>query len=280
MPQSGEWLVAVWQTAAEPAFAPLRFRQTADIGCGIAQARELVLSASITPEMVGGGVFTMDHELLALILPCGDRAAAVAFSSVDQMLSRLTALDERLLASRGILISTVSAEEREYFHDSEGLLIREVWMDAPGEAAGFRPGDLVLSLDGRPVATVEDLRPLVSRTGTAFEVGVRRGADTHTVVVDPNATRPEGAGGTGAQLGLVAGTQPPAFRVEAVAADSRAARAGVRPGDIVLRVNHVDVRTRAQAERAIQAAGASPLLLEVGRDQRRLAIVIPGPEGQ
>jgi membrane-associated protease RseP (regulator of RpoE activity) len=80
-------------------------------------------------------------------------------------------------------------------------------------------------------------------------------------------------GGTG--LGLFIEPASPAFRIDRVAPESPAARAGVRPGDELLRINHVEPRTRAQVERALKRSTAGPTLLEIARGTRRIAILIP-----
>jgi C-terminal processing protease CtpA/Prc len=76
-------------------------------------------------------------------------------------------------------------------------------------------------------------------------------------------------------LGLVIASPRSQYRIAAVVPESRAARAGVKAGDVVGRINHVEPRTRAQVDGAMESAGSKPILLEIERDRRRVAIVIP-----
>lgn len=47
---------------------------------------------------------------------------------------------------------------------AEGVLVREVATDSPAAARGLRPGDLIVSVNRRPVARIEDLRSAVVGT--------------------------------------------------------------------------------------------------------------------
>jgi serine protease Do len=274
MPASGDWVVAVWSTAEAPVFAVANYRQLESATCGMSRVKEFVATIPLSQEMIGGGFFNMDRELLGVILPCGDRVAAVEPSSVDQMLARLTTVEERVLTVYGALLGVLSQGERQYFSDADGLLVREVWVGTRAEAAGLQPGDLVVALNGSAVASVDDLQPLVASTNAPFELTVRRGSATSSVELGTSAaaqTSPDEGG-----LGLVIESPRPIYRVGTVRPDSRAAQAGLRPADVLRRVNHVEPRTRAQAERAIKNGASAPILLEVERDRRRVAILIPG----
>ncbi|HSK92151.1 MAG TPA: M50 family metallopeptidase [Euzebyales bacterium] len=62
--------------------------------------------------------------------------------------------------------------------------ITEVAPDSPAEAAGLRPQDRVVAIDGTPVESFEDMRGVVaSRPGEAVELTYARGSETRTVRV-------------------------------------------------------------------------------------------------
>jgi S1-C subfamily serine protease len=275
VPKAGDWVVAVWQTDHAPAFVAANFRELANTTCGQAQAREVAVNIPLTWAMAGGGVFNMDRELLAAILPCSDHMAAIALSSIDDMLKRIATVEERLLARYGVLFGTLSQEERRYFSGVDGLLVREVWMGTRGDAAGVQPGDVVVALNNHDVAVIDDLTTLTTQSDKLFELSVRRGRSTQIVMLDADAATREISSGVGAHLGLVIESPTPTFRIESVLPDSRAARAGVQAGDVLRRIDQVELRTRTQADRAMRSAASKPILLELERDRRRLAIVIP-----
>jgi S1-C subfamily serine protease len=272
-PAAGEWVVAVWQTDQAATFAAGNFQDVASTKCGDAQASELMTNIPLHRSMIGGGMFNMDRELLGAILPCSDHIAAIHRSSVDDMLKRTAKVEERLLASYGILLSSFSSDERSYFSQSDGVLVREVWIGTRGEAAGLQAGDVILALNDHAVRAIDDLRPLMA-PAAAFELKVQRGSKTQIVFLGPSAA-PSGEQNA-ADLGVIIESPAAAgFQIDLVLPHSRAARAGVQAGDILRRINHVEPRTRAQANRAVTRAASSSMLLEVERDRRRLAIVIP-----
>jgi S1-C subfamily serine protease len=273
-PQPGDWVVAVWETDRAPAFAAASFRQSATIACGTAKATALVASISMNRAMIGGAIFNMDRELLGVILPCDDGVAAIEPSSVDEMLKRVATLEERLLALHGVLFSRLEPDERGYFSGTDGVLVREVWMGTRGEAAGLQPGDVVVALNERTVVNLDDLQPLTKISGDRRDLKVRRGADTQVFTL-AGTPAPEAFRRSEAGIGVVIASPTPAYPIDTVLSDSRAARAGVRAGDVLRRINRVEPRTRAQAERAVKSAISTPILLEVERDDRRIAIVIP-----
>jgi S1-C subfamily serine protease len=67
------------------------------------------------------------------------------------------------------------------------LEVVEVVEDSPAERAGLRPGDLVLAVDGRPVADAIDLQRLLTaeRIGAELPLDVARDADRLTLVATP-----------------------------------------------------------------------------------------------
>jgi S1-C subfamily serine protease len=275
LPQVGDWILVVWQTDQAPAFAAANFRQIASTTCGIAHVQEFIASIPLTGPMTGGGIFDMDGELLAVVLPCGNRVAAIESASVDDIIKRVGTVEERLLARYGVLFSSISPEERHYFSATNGLLVRELWMRTRADAAGFQAGDVVVALNDHPLTGIDDLRPLTATSEAAFELSVLRGSKTQTITFDTSAGTPGVLTATDAGLGVVLESPTAAFRIQAVLPDSRAAHAGVEVGDILRRINSVEPRTRAQADRAVRGATSKPILLEVERGRRRLAIVIP-----
>lgn len=147
-------------------------------------------------------------------------------------------------------------------------------MGTRGETDRVQPGDVVVALNDQAVASIDDLQPLATHAAETFEVKVRRGSTMQVVVLAPGA-RPAASSETDAGVGLVIESPRPAFRIDSVLPDSRAARAGVHAGDVVRRINGVEAGTRAQVDRAMRSAASTPMLLEIERDHRRIAILIP-----
>jgi len=93
---------------------------------------------------------------------------------------------------------------------SDQAKIGEVVAGGPAAKAGLKPGDLVVSLEGRPVPSWDDLADAIGkRAGQPTELGVKRGDQTLTVSVTPAPTGPEGKG----RVGISHSMAPPAGAV-------------------------------------------------------------------
>jgi len=115
---------------------------------------------------------------------------------------------------------------------AESLVVKDVADGSPAAAAGFVPGDAIVSLDGAPVANALRLRGLLGiyPDGHEVPVSVKRG-DTETVL-KVTLTAPERA-----KLGLAltrARGDDLTPRVEKVEEGSAAAAAGFTAGDEIV----------------------------------------------
>ncbi|CDG81967.1 Do family serine endopeptidase [Janthinobacterium agaricidamnosum] len=75
----------------------------------------------------------------------------------------------------GLALRPLQSDEKREAGLSSGLLIQ----DAGGAAAnaGVQPGDVLLSINGRPVNSVEQVREVVSRSAKSVALLIQRGAD-------------------------------------------------------------------------------------------------------
>jgi S1-C subfamily serine protease len=67
------------------------------------------------------------------------------------------------------------------------MRVAEVLSGSPAKAAGLAPGDLVVGLDGVPVASADDLQRLMdgSRVGKPCAMRVLRGGEVKFLLVVP-----------------------------------------------------------------------------------------------
>ena len=154
-----------------------------------------------------------------------------------------------------------------------GALVRSVESNGPADRAGIEAGDIILRFDGKTIDKASDLPRIVgsTRPGTKVPVQVwRKGAtrDLQISVVEmeperaARAGRPPGAGpGGGAPeaaatnaLGLAVSDIPEDRKAQlrikngvvVDAVDGAAARAGLRPGDVILSLDNQDVTSARQ----------------------------------
>ena len=82
--------------------------------------------------------------------------------------------------------------------------IGDVVTGYPAANAGLRGGDLVESVEGRPVASWEDLAEAINkRAGQPTRLSVRRGSETLAVTVTPVAVKDRGPNGKEVEVGRI-----------------------------------------------------------------------------
>ena len=113
--EPGDWLVAVWRTERQRAFAATTFLQPAPVRCGVSQLEEVVSTLSFTPAMAGGGLFDLDGRLLGVILPCGPRFAAISVAGVQAVLDGSQTVEQRLLSLYGLALGPLTEPEKLHF---------------------------------------------------------------------------------------------------------------------------------------------------------------------
>jgi serine protease DegQ len=131
----------------------------------------------------------------------------------------------------------------------QGALVSAVDPQSPAAAAGLREGDVILRLDGRPVANSADVRNRFGllRVGARVELAILRDSKPMTLkgeIGDPYRDFVRGdkfsANLAGALLGDQQG-RAGAVAVGPVTQDSAAWQSGLREGDLILEVNGVRV---------------------------------------
>jgi regulator of sigma E protease len=118
-------------------------------------------------------------------------------------------------------------------------VIGDVFEGSPAAAAGLRPGDRVLEIDGEPVRYWEELEQIVDdRTGKMLRFRIQRGTQEIFTYVAPRRHVLRHRNGFQSAQGLIGVTQAPFQpQVGILDASSAAARAGLRTGDLVISVD-------------------------------------------
>ncbi len=168
--------------------------------------------------------------------------------------------------------------------DMKGVLVGDVTPTGPAKAAGIQRGDVILSVDGKPMEDSRQLRMTISmmapnatvslkllRNGNPSEVSVKLGdlpADKEQSKAEEGPSSDKSLEGvtvenldsdTARQLGLPAATS--GVVVTDINPSSPLVNAGLQRGDVIQEVNHQPVKTVSQFEEAIRKAGSDPLLL-------------------
>jgi M6 family metalloprotease-like protein len=125
-------------------------------------------------------------------------------------------------------------------NDAGKLVVDLVQPESPAAKADVKPGDQVLSVDGREATGVELFRGLLQSKGPGESVKLklkRDGKDRETAAVLTGTSRPLKLASTRAVMGIRTGERDEGdgVNVDAVTPDSPAAKAGLKMGDVVLK---------------------------------------------
>ena len=176
--------------------------------------------------------------------------------------------------------------------ERKGALVSIVTPNGPSAKAGLEPGDVILEFNGKPVTGRNALVQMVMATkpGTTVPMKVLRdkaekslsvtveelNLETENGAAAEESQQEETGGGLGITLGPLGSEMARRLRVPSgtrgvlvteVEPMSTAAREGMRPGDVILKVNGQTVETVRDASQALQAikpGGAARMLLWKG----------------
>ena len=127
-----------------------------------------ITSAKIT------GLMREDNEDLEDAAVLENIGLALPISDILPFVNRILATGKSWRPSIGVTCFESAVDGR------TGIQVKEVERDVPARSAGLRPGDLIVSANGRPVSTLTELRRAIYRAGMDEEfhcVVVRDGAE-------------------------------------------------------------------------------------------------------
>ncbi len=172
---------------------------------------------------------------------------------------------------------------------TRGAVITMVVPGSPADKAGLKSEDIILKVNGREISTFGQLRNIVGlmRVGEKVELDTMRNGKPRTVTVTIGKASEESTSAaegnlhpalTGATFGVLDPSIARQLRVQGiqvqdVAPNSPAARAGLRPDDVILSVNRQPVTTIEQFNK-LAGPKAPELLLHLQRSGGALFLII------
>jgi S1-C subfamily serine protease len=155
----------------------------------------LQTDAALNPGNSGGPLVNSRGEVIgvntAVILPAQGICFAISINTAKYVAGRLIR-DGRVRRSQiGVSVQTVALPERlARRHDlaiDAGVLIVAVEPGGPAERAALEEGDVIVGLDGHPVAGIDDLHRLLTeeRVGTRIRLAVLRGPERLAIDLIP-----------------------------------------------------------------------------------------------
>ncbi len=316
----GDWVIAIGN--------PFQLGQTVSAGIISATGRTLregqwtnylQTDAAINPGNSGGPLVNLAGEVVGINTAIASRNGGyqgIGFSipsnTAKWVVEQLLAGGKVQRAYLGVSIMEPDADlaAKLGVKPGEGVLVSEVFADSPAAAAGFKPGDVILSFAGQATSGSRRLQAIVERCpmGSTQEVRILRDgkAQTLSVIVKSlpddigQAGRPEGKRGDQDRdapepfnseiLGVqVADLTPEIAKrlgyeeaagvvITEIDPAGIAAQAGLRPGAIILQVDRKATKNVAQFETSLKKASLEEgvlLLVRMGRGQRYIVLKTP-----
>ncbi|HET7411757.1 MAG TPA: Do family serine endopeptidase [Pararhizobium sp.] len=304
----GDWLIAVGN--------PFGLGGTVTAGIVSARGRDvgaypyddfIQFDALVNRGDTGGPAFNLNGEVVgvtATVFSPAGGSAGIAFAIPASTVKRVASdLISNGVVKRGWLGVELQPVDRDVAESvglptPAGALIANVQPKTPANEAGLTAGDVVTSVNGRPVRDPHDLARVVGmlHPGDTVKLGIWRDGASKTVPVKlgspPEIERRAGhaaAGGTpvpadaDSPLGKFGLTVVPSDNgqgavVTDVGNDSAADQRGLRPGDVILSVNGTAVHSGRDILAAISTAakeGRKAALLRVENGARSRFVALP-----
>ncbi len=213
--------------------------------------------ASINPGNSGGALVNLRGELVGIntmiLSPSGGNVGigfAIPSNLTHEVMQQLLAHGKVQRGSLGVQTQAITPRIMQLLSlaDANGVVVTDVREGSAAAQAGLQPGDVLTTLDGKPLRSVRDLRNAegLLPLGSTLKLEVLRDGKSRSVnailqaqklvTVDGGELDPRLQGVSFSEL-------DPALRgqgvgVSAVQPGSRAAQAGLRAGDVVVAVGN------------------------------------------
>lgn len=263
----GEWVMAIG--------SPFGLEQT--VTAGIVSAKGRVIDsgayrdfiqtdASINPGNSGGPLINLKGEVIGIntaIIASGQGIGfAIPVNLARRIVEQLKSKGEVVRGWLGVSIQSLEKDMAEYLGvpDGKGVYVAKVIAGEPAEKAGIKDGDVIIAINGTPIAETKALTRMIADTqvGEKVRVTLIRDGKKKNIKVKIGqrdeahlqaSGSPKPAAAFGMQLAAVSPemadrlgvSEGSGVLVTAVKPDSAAAKAGVRQGDLILEVNHKKV---------------------------------------
>lgn len=287
-----------------------------DINAGVADDF-IQTDASINRGNSGGPLFNMDGEVIgvntAIFSPTGGNIGigfAIPSKQASHIVSQIREFGRIRRGWLGVSIQSLSDDAAEALgmENAEGAIVSSVTPGSPAAGAGILPGDIIIRFDGKLVEDSRELQRVVTETPVdkRVKVLVIRGGERETLNLTtgerppedellqqqqggeaPEDVEPTTEGYLGMRLTGITDQHRERLNlpdtltgviVNRVARNSEAAQRGVRPGDVIAKINQQDVNELDDVASAIEQAeaeGRPSVLLWLYRGGSYVYIPIP-----
>ena len=247
--------------------------------------------AAINRGNSGGALVNLNGELIgintAILAPDGGNIG-IGFAIPSAMVKNLTAqmieYGQVKRGELGIMGTELNSELAKAMKvDAQrGAFVSQVLPNSAAAKAGVKAGDVVVSMNGKPLTSFAALRAEVGSlpVGTKLQLGLLRDGKPVTITVELQQSSQEKVqsatiytGIEGADLSNIDSNGQKGVRVDNVKAGSAAARIGLKKGDVIMGVNQQAIANLGELRKILDTK-PSVLALNVQRGDSSLYLLM------
>jgi len=244
---------------------------------------------AVNPGNSGGPLFNLNGEVVGINSQIYSRSGgymgisfAIPIDVANNVQTQLVSTGRVTRGRIGVQIQDVNAQFADAFglDRPRGALVGQVIEDGPAAKGGVKTGDVILSVDGRPVERSTQLPSVVSaiKPGTNAKLEVWRDGAIKMLTVKVDEFPEEVRKVSNDNVEAPAKADKLGLSVRPLGADERrsadtegyllvedvtgpAAQAGVRPGDVILGINGKPVKSIAELKNATSNSSKTVAIL-------------------
>ncbi|OOG50899.1 Do family serine endopeptidase [Rhodanobacter sp. C01] len=216
--------------------------------------------ASINPGNSGGALVNLRGELVGIntmiLSPSGGNVGigfAIPTAITGEVMAQLVAHGKVQRGSFGVQTQAITPRIAQLLKlkDSNGVVVTSVSAGSAAEQAGLQPGDVLTTLNGKPLRSVQELRNAegLLPLGSTVQLGVLRDGQSHQLGVSLSPLKLASVEGgqldarlAGVRFSDLSDDQRAqgmfGVAISAVQPGSRAARAGLSAGDLLIGIGN------------------------------------------
>lgn len=302
--EPGEWVAAIG--------APFGFSNSVTAGIVSAKGRLfpgesyvpfIQTDVAVNPGNSGGPLFNMRGEVIGINSMIYSRTGgfmglsfAIPITLAMDIAKQLQESGKVTRSRIGVQVQEVTRELASSFGLTEprGALVSKIEQGGPAERGGVKPGDIVLAIDKQQVKNSGDLVRSIAgvKPGATISAEVWRNGKTIPLKITTAELIPAAAARAGsptakaaAAAGLALNEVPDELRrnlaIDAgvLVQDSQgpAARAGIRPGDVIQSVNYAPVTSVPELELQLAEHAGKTVALLIRRGPDTIFVPLPVP---
>ena len=247
------------------------------------------LDASINPGNSGGPLLNIDGSLIGINTAIFKQAEGIGFAipidKAKRIINDLIRYGKVRRGWLGVSVQSMTKEMLRFFHVDRvtGVVVVQVMKESPGEMAGLRRGDVILSLENNEVSGKSDYSERVSTypVGNTINMKILRNGEKRAVSLKVSLLQESQVldyvkNWLGFSVDEIRQSMVRRYRlatsqgviVLSVAPNSVSGKIGIRPGDIIRQINQVRIKNGNDFRAAmVKAAGGDTVLLLIQRGQ-------------